>query len=636
MKYAKRLSLLVSVVLILMTDIKLIQYVESFHVSNYIVVPKYTSEVIIENKQYEFEFESVGKEMLYLEAAGACEEDCIGKVSYQLLDDSDSVIFESGYRNVEEVRNIDSNRWHFDISGAPLEHGKTYLFTVKFELNGEAYIQTDAQNGRLVMAQYFYFNYQWLLITLIIVLNILFAGFMIWFLKEGLTNRLFVVVAITTGLAFALLTPPASQDDEYRHFVRAYDIAQGNLHAELYEPVGNEKGMTIPLGNNQLALVEVPEEINTIRLLATGNIDDNSYQSEVNNNLSVNKIMGILSNPEQEGTQRVSDIVCIYKGLWDYWPQTLFIVIGRLLHIRSLLIYYLARIGQMLACVLLAWLALKLVPEYKNLIWLSYFVPNEMILRSSNNPDGLMFAECLLLLAIILHMRKNRIKVLSLPWTPIFLLLLFSVFKMKAPYAIMCAGFVLLLKQDNFRIKIRYIISTCLIVVVIGLMGLILTGNIIPFVLKMAQGYLPEEHVHYAIENFQTVIPMWLLKMKDLSIETLHAMKGQFYIPYLLVFVVALAFCMRREKMWEKAYGCVLIIGMLFMIVLAGYSMSLPYLGKIIGISYRYMLPVIPVLAYILPMGNKNSEMIVEKIYPIYLFPIVLGNLLQSFIGLMS
>ena len=83
-----------------------------------------------------------------------------------------------------------------------------------------------------------------------------------------------------------------------------------------------------------------------------------------------------------------------------YSPAALALAIGRLLDLPLLVMFYLARLVNLLAGVVLCWIAVGITPMGKRILAATALLPMATFLRSSISPDGLLIAVGLLAFAL--------------------------------------------------------------------------------------------------------------------------------------------------------------------------------------------------------------------------------------------
>jgi len=191
-------------------------------------------------------------------------------------------------------------------------------------------------------------------------------------------ERTVLLVGLVGGLLFVALTPPFQAPDETRHFSRTYQLSEGVLfphagRAELPESVVRVEGDFQYLVGHPERKVDLAAWRKALFL-----------PLEPGNRVASNVLGAALSTP------------------FPYLPQALAALAGRTLGLPPLGILYLCRLVNLLACLAVAWTAVRIAPFYR---WLFAFLaldPMALFLRSSTSPDAAIDAAALLLVATAL------------------------------------------------------------------------------------------------------------------------------------------------------------------------------------------------------------------------------------------
>jgi len=181
--------------------------------------------------------------------------------------------------------------------------------------------------------------------------------------------RLLLVVGTVAGLAFALLVPPFATPDEATHFFRAYQLSEGTVFAERR---GDRVGGTLPSS--------VERDVHTV---------DTAGPAP-----SWSRIREVLGR-STGGRRMFVDFqnTALYPPA-TYAPQVVAVVVGRVLGLSNLALFYLARLANL--AVFLALVAVA-VTRFPRTPWLPVGVallPSTMFLAASVSPDGLMIGLC--------------------------------------------------------------------------------------------------------------------------------------------------------------------------------------------------------------------------------------------------
>lgn len=619
---------------ILLSDYKLIRNICRTGEQSYYIHESGVFPAEVQNKEIITNFVAVGKVMNSIEAEMSTTGGAEGKIEYAICDENGNVL-EQKKTLLSSLLTEDELHIKINVSKLGLVQGKQYQLITKFkECNG--IVVNQCGNG-LVLRQNFEFVYKTQMIIMVIASSALIMTIFGFIYKYGLKKRLYVVLFIFVGLITVFIIPPASRDDEFRHFLRVYTLAEGKWKIEPSIAQGNEIGNMGAGAGGIDYVVSVPEEVSQIRLLDYEfNYNDTTYFSEVNNSLCIDKLISILKSGDLDGEQRLSIVSTGTRGIVYYWPQVLFVWIGMRFGVRPIILYYLARMGQMLVCAIMGLLSLKLLSEKeKDYVWLFAFVPNVLLLQCSCNCDGLLIAEVLLLVSGALWMRRNCVQVFSgkgMLWLLFWVIMSWQIVKMKVPYIFLCVAVFLLLKKDNFsnvcetlrKYKKHLLIGTMIVVVLIGTYLFVINrGNLL---LQMLYKFVSKDHVDYIIENPKTIGKMFGLKWIQQVKELYQSLNGFDVVPYVDVMILSLIACRRELKIWQRICCLLLCVGMVLVMVLIGFTMLPPDAGYIWGITYRYLLPIMPFAMLILPSGTDRTQEMARRLYPAFIMSVLITS----------
>lgn len=633
-----RLGIIVLAALsVIAMDVRFIRQVSGKGIETYRMQTGASEVLEVQSGEFEGGFQAVSPKLTFVGIRCEAGERASGSVSYQIESSGGKPVLFEQAEELSDLWDGEGSCLRLDVSGAEFEMGQQYR--VRWKLASDAPLRVLTDGSGIMLAQYYQAEYQGILYVGLLLLHLLLAGGLAAAWKWGLTDRAFLAMSVIVGILAVLLTPPFARDDEFRHFARAYDWSRGG-NVGYYDVPGNESVGNVYLsGAGKAQLIQVPKEISELRMVA---YDENyhmvSYFAEVNNSLCIPKLISIFSQSEKEGMAEVSEAATAEKGLESYWPQAIMIALGRLLGLRSGFWYYLAGIGQAVASSLLLWVALRLTDGHKNLIWMYGFIPAASLLRGSCNPDGLMMAEILLALAVVLHLRERGMDLLekkAVGLLALYAALVASVCRMKLPYAVLCLGFLLMLGKKNLafvnrewvrRHRRRLICGAgASLALAFGYLIGIRKGDLF---FETLFRFLPQGHFAYILDHFPTFLRMYLSSGRALLMETFEALRGDSYMPYGVLAGIVLLLSEKKFSVLQKGYQVFLYLCVLGMIVLVGYTLTPPDYGKIWGITYRYMLPALPAFGLALPFGNKRTEHYVNQLYPIAFVPMLFASCL--------
>jgi hypothetical protein len=190
----------------------------------------------------------------------------------------------------------------------------------------------------------------------------------------------FLVLGALTALLLLLLTPPFQVPDEAAHFFRAYSLSEGRLSGVR---LGGKPGVVVP--ESVVATKEAWEQKIPFHPEARLDLD------------RALPTFGMPLDPERWRFKPVSNaIVTIAYPPVPYLPQAVGIALGRMFEAPPIFLFYLGRLANAVAALLLCGMAIRLVPFGKWPLLLLMLTPVSCFLRSSVSADavtlGLVFA----------------------------------------------------------------------------------------------------------------------------------------------------------------------------------------------------------------------------------------------------
>ena len=630
----------IAVFFVLVTGILAIKNVQSVELKEYQVHGQH--EAVFEagyNKVLDshiYQFQCVGKDMKALLVQGNVWELSTGIIWYRIEDAQENVLIETVVDIPSTFHPGYEGIW-IDVSELNLIQGENYKLTIN--VNGAYGVLITYEDFKITVAQIFAYNYALFYTVIIIAIMILAFVWLYVVYKKGYGIKLYFFTSMVLGVLIVCLMPPANQDDEYRHFLRAYmDVKE--IQAQFRQPTGIESGIIKDRQYGEYFL-DVPYEINELRLMGyRDNYNGFEYRTEVNQFLCIDKMVAMLKTQPIESEYRVSVAGVSYKNNTSYWPQNISMKLVDMFGVRDFVLYYAARFGQLLVCIVMEMMAMKLAPKMKEMIWLLAFVPNTFILKASCNPDGLMTAEILLSTAIVIWMKEEKIDFLSKKgiWgTVAYAMLTLNILMMKFPYILISLGLLVYLEKENVEKAWTWInnhkkqsVTIAGGVMVLVCVGLLLMKDV---VLTFVYTILPQTHITYIAAHPVEIAKLFIEKWGFMCINVLYGMNGEFFVPY-VIFVFSILVMLKKQLPMRKRIWFGTLFGILIMvIVLAGYSLSPADHGTIEGIGYRYLLPFLVVGAIALPSGNEKTQKIAKQLMPLAVFVTTTTTMITWIVG---
>ncbi len=445
-------------------------------------------------------------------------------------------------------------------------------------------------------------------IFLILQLILFILGFYLKQKKGWQHHRLFLVFSIVIGLVYVFAMPPGVAPDEPNHFRRAYEVSEGKF-ISARESADGEGGNYLPNSINEIFRVEP----GAMRYSDMPNIVAESSQpaSEVFQNFG--------------NTALYSPIV--------YVPQATGILVGRVLHLPMIIIFYLARISNLVFWIIIGYFAIKKLPFGKNVLLLVLFLPISMQAASSCQADAITNISAIALFAVVLDKIKSR-KILSTKEYITTIALAFVVSMSKIVY-LPLIFLLLLLPKECFKGKRERALKiglALLAIVAVNLMWLAISAG---FLVQFREGVNSGEQVKFILSN-----PIRYLMIVGTSIVD----QGIFYFfsffgsnlahfniglaePYILflAFFIFYTYMKESRKAIDLSIKQKTVIGIISIICIGLIFTSIyvqwTAVGNPIieGIQGRYFIPLaLPILFLLNPLKDST-----KKDFSPYVFSVV-------------
>lgn len=627
-----------AVLSVLITCVKLIKCENDVGLKTYHVVEPNTQSVMT-TETYSAEFLCVGKVMDSLQVEAYTGNGEKGYVSYSIQNEAKDMLLQDRVE-VQSMEKEETSGLFIDVSRLDMIQGEFYSLTMDFSETTD--LQVVLGNGTLSIRQYFQSAYKTLYILLLIVLLCLSLAWLFFAYKKCFDVKLFVITAMFVGVFTAFIMPPANRDDEYRHFIRSYEGAMKDIDMIQAPLNGNENGLIGTAVGVDEVMAEVPFQINQLRLMDSEyNYNGYGYMQEVNNTLCLDKLIATSKVRDRAERYRVSLAVTGYRSAIYYWPQIIAMKLFTFLGSDCVWLYYIARIGQVIACVLMEALAMKIAPQIKELIWLVAMIPNSVLLQASCNSDGLLIAEITLLVAVVVWMKEQKVDIISrkgIIGVLAYVTLSYHVTVMKLPYVLVCVGTLICLTKDNFKRALefikaykKYVIPTMVCLVVAAIIVLVVSH--FELVWHLIYRVVPPSHVNYILANKRYIVTLFEYKWVEMFKQLLSSMNGSNRIPYWFMAGAILLFSKKTQPVWKRIVIAAVFSAMIMVIVLVGYTMTPPDYGSIWGITFRYLMPFVSFGALCLPAGNENTEKVAVQFIPVCVFVMMSQTLMSWMIG---
>lgn len=197
-------------------------------------------------------------------------------------------------------------------------------------------------------------------------------------------QHIFLVLGSIFGLLFVFILPPFQAPDELAHFYKAYAISEGQF---LCTSEGNlNAGSYLP--SNITEFVISTDSTSTNRDFGSLNNGSKYYPST-----------------EKVFTDHYSS--CVYNSV-PYIPQSLGFFVGNILNLDFMWIFYLGRLFNLVAYLLICAYSIRIIPRLKNLVLLLALMPMSLHQAVSLSADSLTNALSFLFISYILYLKYNE------------------------------------------------------------------------------------------------------------------------------------------------------------------------------------------------------------------------------------
>lgn len=452
--------------------------------------------------------------------------------------------------------------------------------------------------------------------TLLIILLYFFVYKKSWNIEKKFIISFFII-----GLFYLFLFPIGSLPDEINHFMRGYEISNGNL---ISSKCKSNNGCT-----------KITKEIENAILSSGGTYSKNKISLLQKYNDKSPKYNYILTNIS------MYSFVC-------YIPQAIGIFLGRMLNLPILLWAYLARLFNFFAFVFLLNFSIKKIPYKKTIIMFIALLPITYQEVVSMAADCMAIGSSLAFISYVLFLKENSIKIEKKQVTILFILsLMLSMSKLV--YLPLCI-FSLLIPCENFKNKKQKYCILGIILFIVSILNLFWLHIASDFLLSITGGVDPDLQLDYIISNplryikiiIDSVViyfDLYLYSMLGSSLGLFKILPSPIYIKMNVVILILLILFENSEKISKKirilsAFIFITIIILIFTSLYLDWTIVGNQLVD--GVQGRYFIPIL--MPFILLLSstnfkikdttifNKNVLLLIMFMENIYILSLIFNN----------
>ena len=414
--------------------------------------------------------------------------------------------------------------------------------------------------------------------------------------KKDVTSKRFFTLALVWGLLYMFVFPPLSVPDETNHYAKAYYFA--NMVMSPSENVETSEGMfpQMRLTDADVMLFYTRPGVEDYVILFSG--DSLFVSGEMQNTFA--------SDPQAEALSGV---------FWAYLPQTVAIIIGRLIHLGGLWTFYLARLFNFAAYLALLWFALKWIPFGKNTLGVIALLPMTLHLVASLSYDAILLGLAFFFTAKVLqlayqadHVTRKDMVILTVSMSLLA--------PIKLIYVLM-AFLCFLIPQAKFKNRKSFITCAAVMAGVVFLVFLLVNiPRLIPY---FEESNLQLDYYEGAdcytlaelIKNPVRTVYILFNTIRVYGSSHLTRMFGEMLgwleipvplmviIPFILILALTVAVtpkepAVRIEKK-NRVISILVVTGVIFMAIFSMLAAWTPAGSSVAeGVQGRYYLPILP------------------------------------------
>lgn len=399
----------------------------------------------------------------------------------------------------------------------------------------------------------------------------------------------FLFISLILGFTYTFASPVFTQSDESYHFIRAYQVAKGDLISP-----------TDSFGN---AFDNMPKSIYKVLW------DDDDIYPEYKNYEDIKRLTKVPLNKNDVSYEGIRASIYIFL---NYIPHAIGIKVGMIFNLPPYFVGLLGRLTNMLICTLLLYVGLKILPIAKKTMALLLLSPTVIAYNASMSADGVVTVASFLLTALVLKCVYEKPK-LNYKWYTLFMIIVLFVSTCKTAY-LPLIGILIFLPYDCFKDKKNkwiYSISLILFGIFTSMLwmkvGHVIIGEYI------SEGGMAK-YIHFVKVYFLTM-------MKDTVSYVQNVFAGNYLyqaqvnpysiisIIYLMLFVLSFISEKDKNKMRsiEKMVVAFIMVVIITLVAYAMYANNTKIESDyIIGIQGRYYIPMLLLLPF---FSNNKSKL---------------------------
>lgn len=433
------------------------------------------------------------------------------------------------------------------------------------------------------------------LYVIIVILDIvIFAiGYSIYRDKKVSAEKVFLKVVPLFALLMCLSISMGNGKDEPSHLFRAYEISEGVLATRI-------------IWDNPRAII--PKTIQEITYYRTG-----TYENLIN--MFGNSI-------ECEKIPIINTTSALYSPV-QYIPHVTGIVLSKLITNDAVIITYAGRIGNMIACILILYFAIKTTPFGKNIFLVLSMLPITIAGISTLSADGLTISASFLFIAYVLKLAfEDNVKVRKRDLIILGILTVFIAL-CKIVY-LPLIGLLLIIPNEKWGGRTDKIIKIAALWI-IGISASLLWLSTASGLLSIDRDGDSIIKLGLILENPFRYIQIILHTIMNYTAEWINSIFGgdlQYdsssvlaFPPYILMFLIGAVIFMDNNikkieiTNFQKVIIILVCLAIIFLTFTSLYLQWTEYgLNYVKGVQGRYFIPILPLVLILLGRLKFKGE----------------------------
>lgn len=429
-------------------------------------------------------------------------------------------------------------------------------------------------------------------------------------LREIKPETAFLIIGLIYGLCFLIVTPALQVPDEYEHFYRALYVSEGHT---LPEKVGNMSGVYIP---------------ESVHLTASGISEEwFTFIKDREDKINLSSLLNIKFNSQNRVFEDISRIAVITYSPVPYIIPAFAITPGKLLNLSPLILIYIGRLANLLVWVFLTYLAIRIIPVHKWVLFMIALIPITLFEAASLSADSLILGLSFIIVAIFFKYAfdDNKKKINKKDIYILFILTLLLSLSKQIYFLLLLLIFLIPSEKFGGRKKMFYVAAFLFftIILISGGWNILVKDLYIPIVPQVSISgqiaYILGDPLRfpYALLNtfFYRGFSYQLLFVGNFWLDIPLPMwwVGAYVLSMIPVALIDKSMVLVSKK--QKLISLAIFI-IIFLLVCAFVYISWTVVGQNIidGIQGRYFIPILPML-FLLLFKIRNFDNYENKIF---------------------